>query len=420
MATKIDDAQEKTGRTAFADGPRLLADIGATHARFALQTAPGVFRSVRVLRCDDFAGIVPLLQFYLADHHDIKLNHAALAVANPINGDFVRMTNRDWEFSTDAVRRELGLHTLLIVNDFTALAMALPGLKREDLMQVGSGTPASNAVIGVLGPGTGLGVSGVIPTADGFVTLGSEGGHTSFAPADEREFAILQYAWKQWSHVSGERLISGPGLEIIYRALAERNGAACPPRGAPEILTGALDDGDALCLEVLECFCGMLGGVAANLAVTLGAFGGIFIGGGIVPRMGEWFATSPFRARFEAKGRFSDYLGNIPTYVITTPNPAFFGVATILSEHLRGRSGANTMMDRITQLQHELTPAEQRVAALVLEQPRLVLNEPIADIARLAEVSQPTVIRFCRSLGFLGLADFKLKFASSLTGAIPV
>ena len=411
---------EKFARTAFADGPRLLADIGATHARFALQTAPGVFRSVRVLKCDDFEGIVPLLQFYLADHDEAPLHHAALAVANPINGDQVRMTNRDWQFSTDAVRRELGLQTLLIVNDFTALAMAIPGLKPADLMKVGGGTAAGNAVVGVLGPGTGLGVSGVIPTVDGFVTLGSEGGHVNFAPADEREFAILQFAWKEWPHVSNERLISGPGMEIIYRALAQRNGVKAAPRASPHIITGALDDKDPLCLEVLECFCGMLGGAAANLAVTLGAFGGIFIGGGIVPRMGEWFAQSQFRARFEAKGRFSSYLADIPTFVITTPNPAFHGVATILSEHLRGRSGANTLMERIGHLQHELTPAEQRVATLVLEHPRLVLNEPIADIARMAEVSQPTVIRFCRSLGFLGLADFKLKFASSLTGAIPV
>lgn len=410
----------KLARTAFADGPRLLADIGATHARFALETAPGVFSFVRVLRCEDFDGIVPLLRHYLADHADIALNHAALAVANPINGDRVRMTNRAWEFSTDAVRRELGLHTLLIVNDFTALAMALPGLKDEDLMQVGSGAPGANAVLGLLGPGTGLGVSGVIPTVDGFVTLGSEGGHMNFAPADEREFAILQFAWKEWSHVSNERLISGPGMEIIYRALAQRNGVEAIGRSSPEIITGALEENDPLCLEVLECFSGMLGGAAANLAVTLGALGGIFIGGGIVPRMQGWFAHSPFRARFEAKGRFSSYLSNIPTYVITTPHPALRGVAAILSEHLRGRSGANTLMERIGHLRNELTPAEQRVAKLVLEQPRLVLNEPIADIARLAEVSQPTVIRFCRSLGFLGLADFKLKFASSLTGVIPV
>jgi len=412
--------QPDNTRTAFADGPRLLADIGATHARFALQTAPGTYRSVRVLKCDDFAGIVPLLRFYLQEHADTRLHHAALALANPVSGDYVRMTNRPWEFSTDAVRRELGLATLLIVNDFTALAMAIPGLKADDLMQVGSGKPAPNAVIGVLGPGTGLGVSGVIPTLDGFVTLGSEGGHVNFAPADEREFAVLQLAWREWKHVSNERLISGPGMEIVYRALAHRNGVNARTRDSAAIITGALEEKDALCIETLECFCGMLGSAAANLAVTLGAFGGIFIGGGIVPRLKEWFKTSPFRTRFESKGRFTDYIADIPTFVISTPHVAFDGVATILSEHLRGRSGANTLMDRVQQLQHELTPAEQRVATLVLEQPRLVLNEPIAEIARLADVSQPTVIRFCRSLGFLGLADFKLKFASSLTGSIPV
>jgi glucokinase len=418
--TKALDSEQKYSRTAYADGPRLLADIGATHARFALETAPGVLRSVRVLMCDDFTGIVPLLHSYLADHTGTRINHAAFALANPISGDMIRMTNRDWQFSTDEVRRALGLNTLLIVNDFTALAMSLPGLSGQDLMQVGGGAAVANSVIGVLGPGTGLGVSGVIPTLDGFVTLGSEGGHMNFAPADEREFAILQFAWKEWAHVSNERLISGPGMEIIYRALAERNGANAGRRSSPDIITGALEEHDPLCLETLECFSGMLGGAAANLAVTLGAFGGVFIGGGIVPRIAEWFAGSPFRARFEAKGRFTDYLAQIPTYVIMTPNPAFYGVATILSEHLRGRSGANTLMERVQHLQHELSPAEQRVAVLVLEHPRKVLGEPIAEIARLAEVSQPTVIRFCRSLGFLGLADFKLKFASSLTGTIPV
>jgi glucokinase len=223
--------------------------------------------------------------------------------------------------------------------------------------------------------------------------------------------------------VSNERLMSGPGMEIIYRALAERNGVTAPARKAADIIADALESRDPLCLEVLECFCGMLGGAAANLAVTLGAFGGIFIGGGIVPRMGEWFAASPFRARFEAKGRFSRYLADIPTYVITTPNPAFHGVATILAEHLRGcagAGGANILMERVRGLRQSLSPAEQRVASLVLEQPRLVLGEPIAEIARLADVSQPTVIRFCRSLGFQGLSDFKLKFASRLTGSFRV
>jgi glucokinase len=414
------DTDNKQPRSAYADGPRLVADIGATHARLALETAPGVLRHAAVLLCDDYPGIVPLLQAYLAGHPGVRIVHAALALANPISGDFIRMTNRDWQFSTDEVRRTLGLSTLLIVNDFTALAMAVPGMKSEDLLQVGGGKPASHSVAGVLGPGTGLGVSGVIPTVDGFVTLGSEGGHVNFAPADEREFAILQFAWREWTHVSNERLLSGPGMEVIHRALAQRNGVQVPPRTAADIVSCALEEHDPLCLEVLECFAGMLGGAAANLAVTLGAFGGIFIGGGIIPRIADWFATSPFRARFEAKGRFTDYLAQIPTYVIMTPNPALQGVAAILSEHLRGRSGANTLMERVQHMQHELSPAEQRVATLVLEHPRKVLSEPIAEIARLADVSQPTVIRFCRSLGFSGLADFKLKFAGSLTGTIPV
>jgi glucokinase len=418
--TIVPDTEQKQPRAAYADGPRLLADIGATHARFALESAPGVLRNVAVLLCDDYPGIVPLLNAYLAQLGGVRISHAAFALANPISGDFIRMTNRDWQFSTDEVRRTLGLTTLLIVNDFTALAMALPGFKPDDLLQIGEGKPQPHAVAGVLGPGTGLGVSGVIPTVDGFVTLGSEGGHVNFAPADEREFAILQYAWREWQHVSNERLISGPGMEIIYRALAQRNGVDAPARNAADIVSGALEQNDPLCLEVLECFAGMLGGAAANLAVTLGAFGGIFIGGGIVPRVAQWFATSPFRARFEAKGRFSSYLAQIPTYVIMTPNPALYGVASILSEHLRGRTGANTLMERVQHLQHELSPAEQRVATLVLEHPRKVLSEPIAEIAKLADVSQPTVIRFCRSLGFSGLADFKLKFAGSLTGTIPV
>jgi glucokinase len=181
--------------------------------------------------------------------------------------------------------------------------------------------------IGVLGPGTGLGVSGGFPTVDGFVTLGSEGGHVNFAPGDEREFAILQTAWREWTHVSNERLISGPGMEIIHRALAERNGVPGAARDSPRSWPRALTDKDPLCLEVLECFCGMLGGAAANLAVTLGAFGGIFIGGGIVPRMGEWFASrrsaraSRPRAASPATCRHPDLRDHHAA-------PAFDGVAT--------------------------------------------------------------------------------------------
>lgn len=405
---------------AMSGGPRLIADIGATHARFALETSVGHFEHVQVLPCADYAGIVPLIKSYLSNVPSVKIQHAAFAIANPVDGDAVQMTNRDWRFSIESVRREFGLYTLLIVNDFTALAMALPQLRADDTLQIGGEAPVAKSVIGVLGPGTGLGVSGLIPTADGFVTLGSEGGHVNFAPCDEREYEVLRFAWKEWQHVSAERLISGPGIELIYRALAQLRGQPDTALASRDIVEKAVRDRDTLCTEVIDVFCGMLGSFAANLAVTLGALGGIYIGGGIVPRILPLFTESQFRQRFEAKGRFSQYLRQIPVYVITTPVPAFYGVSAILSEHLRGKSGDNGLLDRIQQILPELTPAEKRVASLVLDNPRTVLNEAIAEIARLADVSQPTVIRFCRSLGFAGLADFKLKFASSLTGTIPV
>lgn len=405
---------------AYTGGARLLADIGGTFARLALETAPGRFEAIQVYRCDDFGGVETLVRTYVDAYSPGRIAHAAFALANPIGGDIVKITNREWTFSIEAVRRALGLQTLLVVNDFTALAMSLPSLGVDEKRQIGGGVAVPKSVIGVLGAGSGLGVSGLIPTADGFVTLATEGGHVNFAPFDQREFAILQFAWQEWTHVSAERILSGPGMELVYRALAAHRGGDVVPLTSEAIIDAALNGNDALCRETLECYCGMLGTFSANLAVTLGAFGGIYIGGGLVRRFSDFLEHSPFRERFEAKGRFASYVAQIPTYIITAQHPVFHGVSTILSEYLRGRSGDNSLMERIQQLQHELPPAERRVAAMVLENPRTVINEAIAEIARLADVSQPTVIRFCRSLGFNGLADFKLKFASSLTGTIPV
>jgi glucokinase len=166
----------------------------------------------------------------------------------------------------------------------------------------------------------------------------------------------------------------------------------------------------------------MLGTAAANLAVTLGAFGGIYIGGGIVPRLGRYFDRSPFRARFEDKGRFSAYLAQIPTWVITADNATFLGASAILTAQLRNLHGANAsaMLAQIQRALGGLSPAERRVADHVLAHPRSMLNDPVAEIARAAQVSQPTVIRFCRSLGCEGLSDFKLRLASSLSGTVPV
>ncbi|MFT4067848.1 bifunctional transcriptional regulator/glucokinase [Paraburkholderia sp.] len=410
------------GAGQHADGPRLLADIGGTNARFALETGPGEIGSVQVYPCADYPGVADVIRKYLKDTKIGRVNHAAIAIANPVDGDQVSMTNHDWTFSIEATRRALGFDTLLVVNDFTALAMALPGLTDAQRVQVGGGARRPNSVIGLLGPGTGMGVSGLIPADDRWIALGSEGGHASFAPADEREDIVLQYARKKWSHVSFERVAAGPGIEVIYRALAGRDKKRVAANiDTVEIVRRALE-GEPLAAESVDVFCGILGTFAGNIAVTLGALGGIYIGGGVVPRLGEFFARSSFRKRFEAKGRFEAYLQSVPTYVITAEYPAFLGVSAILAEQLSNRAGGSSsaVFERIRQMRDALTPAERRVADLALNHPRSIINDPIVDIARKADVSQPTVIRFCRSLGCQGLSDFKLKLATGLTGTIPV
>jgi glucokinase len=210
----------------------------------------------------------------------------------------------------------------------------LPHLAPGHKQQVGGGAARERAPLGLVGAGTGLGVSGLIPAGAGWTALPSEGGHVSFSPADDTDVAILQYAWREFEHVSAERLLSGPGIELIYRALAQHAGMAPERLAAPEISRRALAGQCALCDAALEAFCGMLGTVAGNLAVTLGAQGGVYIGGGIVPRLGERFARSSFRRRFEQKGRFAGYLAQVPTYVITAEYPAFLGLSAILSEKL--------------------------------------------------------------------------------------
>lgn len=319
-------------------GARLLADIGGTNARFALEREAGSITHAEVLACAAYPTLAAAVQAYLALPQVAAvtggvLRHAAIAIANPVTGDQVRMTNHHWEFSIEAMRNALGLDTLVVVNDFAALARALPHLGTQQ-RKIGAGEPLADAPLALIGAGTGLGVSGLIPHPGGWTALRSEGGHVTFAPSNELELAILQYAWRQFEHVSAERLLSGAGVELIYRALAERSAHPEPQLAAAEVSRRALAGQCALCDQVLDVFCGMLGSVAGNLAITLGAQGGVYIGGGIVPRLGQRFEASPFRQRFESKGRMGGYLCTIPTYVITAEYPAFLGVSAILSEKL--------------------------------------------------------------------------------------
>ena len=317
----------------YPDGPRLLADIGGTNARFALEHGPGRIGNIRTLACAGFPRFEDAARSYLTECPG-GVRHAVIAIANPVGTDLIRMTNHDWSFSTMAARRELGLQTLLVVNDFSALAMALPTLGAGDLVQIGGGQAKPHSVMGLVGAGTGLGVSGLVPAGGRWVALQSEGGHVAFSPFDAREVAVLEHCWERYEHVSAERLISGPGIELIREALAARAGVRVAALDTAAIVERGLDGSDTLCRETLDCFCSMLGTVAGNLAVTLGAKGGLYIGGGVVPRLGAYFALSPFRARFENKGRFSAFNAQIPTLLITAPYPALPGAAAILSAHL--------------------------------------------------------------------------------------
>ena len=235
--------------------PRLLADIGATFARFAIERHTGVFEQRQALRCDAYPDFLSALRDYLSQ---VKLEggaqavrHGAIAIPNPVAGDLVRMTNYRWEFSIEATRQAVGFDTLLVVNDFTALAMGLPFLAAGELRQVGSGAARERRVIGLIGAGSGLGVSGLIPVEDGWVSLASEGGHVSFAPQSAREVCVLEFAWRQYSHVSAERLMSGAGIELIHRALRAREGLAAQVLVAPEITRRALASECQICAETL-------------------------------------------------------------------------------------------------------------------------------------------------------------------------
>ena len=310
---------------------RLVGDIGGTNARFALLGEDGVPESPIVFRTGDHATLVSAVRAFLDARDAPRVDAAAIAVANPVTGDVAKLTNNDWSFSISATRDALGLDALHVVNDFTALALSVPYLPPGELAQVGGGRAEPRHAIAVLGPGTGLGVSGLVPCADRWSALAGEGGHVSFAPQDARERELLAALSARFGHVSFERLLSGPGLVNVATALRAIDGLEPAAMTPAEITARGLANEDPTCVETLELFCRTLGACAGDLVLSLGAEGGCYVGGGIVPRLGERFAASGFRAAFEAKGRLAPYLKRVPTFVIHSPWPALVGAARLLA-----------------------------------------------------------------------------------------
>jgi glucokinase len=308
----------------------LIADIGATNSRCALLDDKGHLVSTEVFQNETFTSLEGLLRVYLEHRRaSDRPQRAALAVAAPVLADDVEMINIGWRFAQSRLKEQLGLHRLTVVNDFAALAWALPSLRPGDRVQIGTGSPATRMPLAVIGPGTGLGVATLIPTTDGWTAVAGEGGHVTLAASTREEADVIELIRDEMGHCSAERALSGPGLVRLYMALGKTVGRQIVEI-APADVTALARKGEPLAGRTLAMFFALLGTVAADLALTVGAGGGIFIGGGIVPQLLDALKASPFRERFVAKGRYRDYLERIPTYVITAPLPAFRGLRSLL------------------------------------------------------------------------------------------
>ena len=312
--------------------PRLLGDIGGTHARWAWQeSADSALQDVSVQACRASPTLLDSARTYLAATGHAQPHSAGIGIATAVTGDVVHMTNNPWTFSIKELKQSLDLKHCLLLNDFTALALSLPALAASELRSVGSGVAVAGAPIALIGPGTGLGVSGLLRSAGGqYCPLSGEGGHATLAAADEHESALLSLLRGRFGHVSAERLLSGPGLVELYRASCELHGRTARNLTPAEVSSAALDASDPDCLASAHYFAAFLGTTAGNLALTLGALGGLYIGGGVVPRLGAAFNAALFRQRFEDKGRYQDYLRAIPCWIITASAPALLGASRAL------------------------------------------------------------------------------------------
>lgn len=311
----------------------LIGDIGGTNARFAL-VGPGSFelQDILVLRCANYSRLEDAIRDYLirvGASGERSPREACLAFACPVHTDNIQMTNNAWCFSKREVKSALGLSLFKVVNDFTAQALGVPHLTADELIAINSGTSEPHRARLIIGPGTGLGVAGLFPGRHNWIPLPTEGGHITFAPTDDRERELLGYFQARYGRVSVERLLCGQGLLDLYRAHAALAETA-PRYNSPAEVTGAARAGDALAEEALQRFLKVLGDVCGDAALVIGAHGGIYLCGGILPRLIDWFQRSRFREAFTDKGRMSAYNERIPVWMVNAPWSGLLGAAEAL------------------------------------------------------------------------------------------
>ncbi|MBZ2167710.1 glucokinase [Marinobacter sp. F4216] len=310
----------------------LVGDVGGTNARFALaDTDSGALEAIESLPCSEFSGLEGVIANYLARVGERRVARACLAVAGIVSESPVQMTNNPWSFVVDDVMHRFGWQEFRVINDFSAMALGALQVRDDHQQHVCGGPGDQHAPRLVLGPGTGLGMAGLVPSGDDWIVLSSEGGHVAFAPADEEEFAVQGVLRKRHSRVSVERILSGPGLVNLYQALGVVQGREAPLDSPATILQAAQRSQDLLAVDALNRFCHILGRVAGDAVLTMGSTGGVYLCGGILPRMLDFLLASPFRAGFENKGRMSSLVASTPVTVITDPYTGLRGAAASLS-----------------------------------------------------------------------------------------
>lgn len=318
--------------------PRLIADIGGTNARFCLEVAPFKYNKTQTLTCSEYTSISHATLSYLKHNNIDNVTSAAIAIPTPEVDDVVFMVNSPWQsFSMSQTREEIGFKDTIFLNDFHALALAVPFIKKKYLVQIGGlSKPDTTKPIAIIGPGTGLGMATLFKHPNGeYFAIPAEGGRSSFPPVNQEEIELWEFVHRRFSHVSAERFISGPGLQIIYEGLCEISKIGIKSIPSPsEITTKGISGECFTCKKSVDIFCRMLGTVASNHAVIVNSFGGVYIGGGIIPKMLDYFIKSEFRSRFEDKGRYRPFLAKMPVYIITQDFPAFLGASYALDTYL--------------------------------------------------------------------------------------
>lgn len=314
----------------------LVADIGGTNARFGLVEAGCELQMNRYYSVADHDTLECVLTDFLndvaVDGRWCTLPDAAcIAVAGPAEPAVIRFTNSPWIIERDLLRNRLGGAELHIINDFAAVGYAVAQLKESDWLSIGGGTAIPGRPAVVAGAGTGLGVCTLVPFEGGYRVLEGEGGHVDFGATNAREYAVLQILTARYGRISAERLLSGAGILNIYTALAQIDGHSIQHTD-PAAVTAAALTGDLFAVQALEMFCGLLGAFAGNLALTVGARGGVYIAGGIAPRFTALLARSSFRERFEDKGRLRAYLAGIPVRIVLKNDLGLSGAIDYLQQ----------------------------------------------------------------------------------------